>query len=645
MFGDVLRKFGSLVAGATGPIVRARGRVWHLSPEGEALFGAAGPALDSWLEDGSAEVVKSGPHRTVYRVALASGTVYVKHCRINGPRAWAREVMRAPKARLEFENAARLRSLGIGAAVPLAWGTSDTRWPGQSFLITRDLAPALPFPDYVETRTLTSGERSALARALGKFLARLHENGVAHPDPHPGNLLVEQSQPNPLTPLPKKEGGIEPNTTDTEQSAAVFSPSLLREGLGERLSDSPPPPPRGAEPNAEDRVPSSAFGSAPPSFLGKGVGGLGSPPQFSLLDVHAIRFGAPLSWAESRANLVRFNRWFQLRASQTDRLRFWRSYCAGRKTLPSLSEKEAKELERETLASNRRFWVTRTTRYRGSHRTVRKVRAGQVRGLAVRDLPHDFLRALLASPNDVFTKAGARLLKQCVSSTVAELEMPTPDGPRTVILKRVNVRSALDPLKNLFRSSAVRRSWLLGHGLRERWLPTPRPLAMFHVYRGGFLPAEGYLLTEKVPHAIGLPEAVKGCRDARLLRAWGENLARVVRTMHDRGVSHRDLKAPNVMLQNAALDPASATPVLIDLVGVRAGLNAVSFVRRAKELARLNASFLAMPHVTRTERLRFLRAYLSVGERQLDWKTWWNAVSAATAAKVAKNHRSGRVLG
>jgi hypothetical protein len=119
----------------------------------------------------------------------------------------------------------------------------------------------------------------------------------------------------------------------------------------------------------------------------------------------------------------------------------------------------------------------------------------------------------------------------------------------------------------------------------------------------------------------------------------------MLRTMHDRGISHRDLKAPNVMLQSASTDPASATPVLIDLVGVRASARDVPFARRAKELARLNASFLAMPHVSRTERLRFLLAYLRSGERELDWKKWWKAVSVATLAKVAKNRRSGRVLG
>jgi hypothetical protein len=138
---------------------------------------------------------------------------------------------------------------------------------------------------------------------------------------------------------------------------------------------------------------------------------------------------------------------------------------------------------------------------------------------------------------------------------------------------------------------------------------------------------------------------VRACGDPRILRVWGERLARVVRAMHDRGVSHRDLKAPNVMLRGAAVDPASAAPVIIDLVGVRAGRDGVPFVRCAKELARLNASFLAVPHVTRTERLRFLFAYLRAGGNQTDWKNWWKAVSTATAAKVEKNRRSGRAIG
>ena len=45
-----------------------------------------------------------------------------------------------------------------------------------------------------------------------------------------------------------------------------------------------------------------------------------------------------------------------------------------------------------------------------------------------------------------------------------------------------------------------------GASLRDRWLPTPRPLAVFHRHRGG-LPAEGYVLTEMVPDPAPLRPA------------------------------------------------------------------------------------------------------------------------------------------
>jgi hypothetical protein len=295
-----------------------------------------------------------------------------------------------------------------------------------------------------------------------------------------------------------------------------------------------------------------------------------------------VRVGKPLTWPESLANLALFNRGFQMRATRAERLR---------------------------LCSNR---------------TIRAVRRGPLRGLAVRDLPDDFLHSLLADPDAVFARADSRLLKDCPSATVAVVPMPTPGGAVPVVFKRVNVRSWLDPLKNLVRRSHAVRSWANGHALRDRWLPTPR--------RGG-LRAEGYILTEMVPNATPLRPAGRDLID---------RLARVLRDMHDRGVSHRDLKAPNILLANGT------DPVLIDLVGVRTRVN-LTVAKRAKELSRLNASFVNDPAVSRTDRLRFLRAYLASGPRlggaEVDWKSWWKLVSRATAAKVARNRRTGRVLG
>ena len=558
MFANLLRKISSLTRQDDLRIVRAAGRVWRLSQAGAELFGANGPDLEGWSASGAAAVVKSNHARTVYRVKLPGVTIFVKHCKISGARAWAREAIRPPKAQLEFENTQALRERGVAAIEPLAWGGPDSYWPSESFLITRELSHTIPFLYFLE-HVLPSlppeehrASRRQVARSLGQFVARLHDAGVAHPDPHPGNLLIEM----------------------------------------------------------------------PPSRV----------PHFALIDLHAVGVGQPLSWSASKTNLILFNRWFQLRASRVDRARFWHAYRSARMTLAAPSPEEmstgAKQLEQGTIASNLRFWAGREGRCLGTNRYYRQFRRGAFRGHAVRDLPEDFFQALLTDPDGALKKPCIPVLKDSRTSTVAVLTMPTAKGPVPVVLKRTNLRSWIEPFKNLARPSQALRSWVGGHSLRDRCLPTPRPLAMFHRYRFG-LPVEGYLLTELAPD----PSALDGFDKQAALK-----LARLLRAMHDRGVSHRDLKAANILMVR------KAEPVLIDLVGVRVR-SRVSERHRAKELARLNASFLNSS-VSLTTRLRFLRAYLAAGAgSRVDWKSWWRMIFQATAEKVAKNRRNGRTLG
>jgi predicted unusual protein kinase regulating ubiquinone biosynthesis (AarF/ABC1/UbiB family) len=55
------------------------------------------------------------------------------------------------------------------------------------------------------------------------------------------------------------------------------------------------------------------------------------PPAFALIDLHAVRLrtlGRPIDWRDCEKNLVMLNRYFILRASRTDRLRFWQAYAA-----------------------------------------------------------------------------------------------------------------------------------------------------------------------------------------------------------------------------------------------------------------------------------------------------------------------------
>jgi hypothetical protein len=120
------------------------------------------------------------------------------------------------------------------------------------------------------------------------------------------------------------------------------------------------------------------------------------------------------------------------------------------------------------------------------------------------------------------------------------------------------------------------------------------------------------------------------------------------------------LKAANILVRRfdapppvAAVDLATplnllhmpeASVWLIDLVGVEL-FRSLPHHRKIQNLARLNASFHGRSHVTRSDRLRFLRTYLNWGLLgQGNWKDWWKEIETATQAKTARNRRRGRPL-
>jgi tRNA A-37 threonylcarbamoyl transferase component Bud32 len=368
-------------------------------------------------------------------------------------------------------------------------------------------------------------------------------------------------------------------------------------------------------------------------------------PFLYLIDLHAVRLlGRPLGWPAARANLILFNRWFTLRASRADRLRCWHSYRRCRQALPGAQDwrELACELEACTWRSNLRFWKNRDRRCLVSNRYYQRVRAAGVTGYRVTDLDAAAVASLLADPDEPFCRPGVRLLKDSRSSTVAELEMPVRGELRRVIYKRFRVTSWTDPWTALVRQPPALRSWVRGHGLRERCLPTPRPLAVLHRRRHGLV-REGYLLTEKIDNVVDLRGFVDAlgslpaaCRRAVLRRSI-DRVARLVRDLHRCALSQRDLKAANILVSGDRF-------WLIDLVGVTRHRK-LSRRRRVQNLARLHASFVGHPALTRTDKLRFLRVYLQWGLFGRDqWKSWWRAVEQATDQKVARNARSGRPL-
>ncbi len=565
------------------------GVLWEAPPEyREVLFNESGLRLDEWLRAGQACVIKQAPHRTIYRVALDGLTFYLKHYPVPNLRAWLRQLVRPSKARAEYRRTLRVAALGVPTFVPLALGErAGGLIAGESYFLTHSLECTEPLSTFIET-TLPglaperqTRLRQDLAAELGALVARLHEAGIAHHDLHAANLLI-------------------------------------------RL-------------DADDR------------------------PALYLIDLSAVRLGGPLDWRASRANLVMLNRWFTLRCGRADRLRFWHAYLAGRSAEsrrgwsagllgagPAAQPEHivraalAADLERQTWESNLAFWRHRDRRCLQPNRYYRRVRSGAAWGHAVTDLDRAELAALAADPDEPFRRAGVRLLKDSRSSTVAELEMTVGGVRRRVIYKRFRVTAWSDPWANLVRRSPALRSWVYGHGLRERCLPTARPLLVLHRRSRG-LSCEGYLLTEKIEAAADLHdflarlESLSPRERRAALRHRIDQVARLVRDLHRRNLSHRDLKAANVLLTDTAA-------WFIDLVGVEL-FHRLPHRRRLQNLTRLNASFVHSRALTRTDRLRFLRVYLEWGLRgRGGWKSWWREVERATRLKIRRNQRSGRPL-
>jgi serine/threonine protein kinase len=205
-----------------------------------------------------------------------------------------------------------------------------------------------------------------------------------------------------------------------------------------------------------------------------------------------------------------------------------------------------------------------------------------------------------------------------------------------MVYKRFRVTHMSDYLAGLFRPAPALRSWKNGHALIDRGLPTPRPWLVLQRRRWG-LPGLGYLLCDLVPEARHLHDAVRAADPAEKQRL-AEVLARGVRLMHDRGVSHRDLKAANILVR------PDGRCEFIDLVGVRTRRRVPREIR-IRDLTRLNASFAASLHITWRDRVRFLQTYLLRGLRgRCNWKDWWRPVALATEAKVRQNEQRKRPL-
>lgn len=559
---------------------------WWVHPSWrDELLGPEGLRLAEWEREGRLTTVKTGPHRTVYRADLSRGVVYIKHFRVPDFRAKIRQWFRRGKGRNEGKRATRLAEQGIRTIVPVALGELRRRgFLHENFLVTMAIEGMTPLDRFVneDLPRLPTGEQDHLRQELAEELGRFTARL------HDAGFLHLDFHP----------GNV---------------------------------------------------------LVGRDSAGA---PELAMIDLDALREPRSINLHAAESNLSLLNHYFWQCSTRTDRLRFLHAYAANRRGLRLDPKESSQRIERMTRAWAERLWTRWGRRCLGTNKYFRKRSQSNYWSIASRDVNRDVVRKLMADPDAPLQWAGTRILKSSRTSLVAEIVLPVGDPPveTKLIYKRFHARSWYEPWLSLVRPSRGWRAWRGAQHLASRALPTPRNLLYLCEMRRPLgplslpLPFQSYLLTLKEEPSItladylnevlpGLEASKRRACVRRMLRA----IARLIHVLHDRSISHRDLKAANILILG---DPEAELPVLslIDLVGV-VHQHPIPTDRRVQNLTRVLLSLLNTPGVTRTDMLRFLLDYLpSSARHDRSWKGLWRAIDRATRGKIRKNKRRGRVL-
>jgi len=235
---------------------------------------------------------------------------------------------------------------------------------------------------------------------------------------------------------------------------------------------------------------------------------------------------------------------------------------------------------------------------------------------------------------------GYELLKYSPSNEVLRACLNTSDGSWPVICKRSRAVGVIAYLAGLMRGSRARRNAARALRLMELGIPTAKPL--FVLERGLH---ESWLVTTQIDDPIdldqlllGQPGSLPAARGRGLKWTLIRRIVELLLRMQRAGLSHRDFKAPNLLISGWRDNPQDLCIWLVDLDGL-CGLGRMMSSRRLEPLARLAASLRHHSTVTRTDRLRALLCYLDKSD---SGRQAWKAAFRRVARLAERHHRQPR---
>ncbi len=534
------------------------------------------------------ERIKHNSVRTVWRARIGRAVYYLKYYAQHRWNQGLKRLLRGPASAIEFECGMYALAAGVPVVRPAGY---CTRVPCNgrpcSLLVTHASEPAYPLSEQWSVLLADDDpargrrDRAYLIDQLAELIARAHQAGFEHRDMHAANILVR--------------------------------------------------------PMGRQRY------------------------ETAFVDLQNARVGRALSDQTVVRNLGQLNQWFRQRASIGDRLRFLRRYVRWRneyeqtfaqaRPLAMSYEQLVWALTDNARRHAERLWAKRDRRARRSGRYFSRVgvregwrgmvylrckRPARESPASSMTLTPDWWRTQLTRPLRWFAGDGGRPCKESHSAQVTRAALSTDTGPLPVIVKRPLARNWRRRLRQLWAPSRGMRGWRIGNALLNRDIPTARPLAVLE-RRLGPLIFDNLLLTELIPGALDLDAHLRREFEQRSAASWWRHkralnalMVQHLRRLADRGFVHRDCKSQNILV----IQQPRLSLVWIDMDGLKRARRVTS-ADEFRALMRLQVSLLDVPGLTRTDRLRFLKAYLArFGSVTRDWRAAWRSIDEAAREKA-----------
>jgi len=364
--------------------------------------------------------------------------------------------------------------------------------------------------------------------------------------------------------------------------------------------------------------------------------------RFYLMDLQRVKLKSKLTDRQKVKNLASLNTGFSQKVRRAERLKFIKAYLEGDRKREEHSARLSRLTEKTTYKMVKKQWQRRDKRCLKNNKYFAPFKSGSLRGFINRDFHGPELSELLGNPDRPFSETTRTIIKDSHTTSSCSLPLKIAGEKVELHIKRYNYQSIFYSLKNLLRASRGKRVWKAAHGLRTRSIPVPEPVAFLEERRGRFL-VKSYFITRMIDHSLPLVTLLKhglaGTTAGALTHKNSliQEVAQLVRTMHERGISHGDLKSANILVQKTPSQNEKCYLVDLDRASIKKR-GKKEFVIR--DLARLNASLLDTKIVSTPDRLRFLKYYLRVhktGDQKA--REYWQAIAVHTQKKLKKSGR------